>query len=64
LTAINVVIIQSNKRVYYNHHQHFQLSQINEQGGKGIVQDEVSEVRVDGDAYHLDDAVGELSDIA
>ena len=35
-----------------------------EQGAKGIVQDEVTEVRVDGDAAHYGDAEGELSDVA
>ena len=43
---------QSNEEVFHYHHQHFQLTHIKEQGGKGIVQDEVTEVRVEGDAAH------------
>ena len=40
------------KMFYHCHHQHVQITQIKEQGGKGIVQDEVTAVTVDGDAAH------------
>ena len=40
------------KMFYHCHHQNVQLTQIKEQGGKGIVQDEVTVVTVDGDAAH------------